>query len=103
MSGVEPDGIVVGVTDHSRFALGRLRWVSGAQCGQEDMIIAVDGGRLVLRDAARSSLKIGDRAILFEGCDGRRATCSERFGNMANFRGEPDLPGSEILLRFPGA
>jgi uncharacterized phage protein (TIGR02218 family) len=103
VTGVAADGITVDGADVHRFAMGRLRWISGSQCGLEDMIIAVWEGRLVLRNSQRSSIKIGDRAILSEGCDGRRATCSERFGNILNFRGEPDLPGSEILLRFPGA
>jgi uncharacterized phage protein (TIGR02218 family) len=97
------EGIVVDTADIDRFGMGRLRWISGSQCGLEDMIVAVEAGRLVLRDAVLSSLKIGDTAILTEGCDGRRSTCSERFGNILNFRGEPDLPGSEIIMRLPGA
>jgi hypothetical protein len=58
---------------------------------------------LLLHDTARQKAAIGDQAVLTEGCDGKRLTCSERFANILNFRGEPDLPGSEILLRFPGA
>ena len=40
---------------------------------------------------------------LGEGCDKRLATCSQRFDNAANFRGEPHLPGNDLLTRYPGA
>jgi hypothetical protein len=32
-------------------------------------------------------------------------TCSQqvRFANAANFRGEPYLPGTDLLTRYPGA
>jgi len=29
-------------------------------------------------------------------------TCSARFGNAVNFRGEPYLPGNDLLTRYPG-
>ena len=38
-----------------------------------------------------------------QGCDKMLATCSGRFGNVANFRGEPHLPGMDLLTRYPGA
>jgi hypothetical protein len=37
-----------------------------------------------------------------EGCDKSIATCAGRFGNAANFRGEPYLPGVDLLTRYPG-
>lgn len=103
VTAVEADGVSIDRAENEPFAMGRLRWISGANCGVEQRVIAVDGSRLVLHQASRWRASIGDRAIVTEGCDGRRSTCSERFGNILNFRGEPDLPGSEILLRFPGA
>lgn len=90
-------------TSLERFALGRLRWVSGMNSGLEQTIISVDGSKLILQDIPFHTVEVNDKAILTEGCDGRRSTCSERFHNILNFRGEPDLPGSEILMRFPGA
>ncbi|WP_426267865.1 DUF2163 domain-containing protein [Sphingomonas sp. LHG3443-2] len=95
--------ITIDAPDNEEFALGRLRWISGANCGTEQIIISADGAKLRLQDAPQFLVKAGDQAVVRQGCDGRRATCSERFSNILNFRGEPDLPGSEILLRFPGA
>lgn len=103
VTAVYPDHCTINVSDTGRFAMGRLRWISGPNCGIEQVIMSVDGPQLSLQNHSELVIGIGDRAIVREGCDGRRATCSERFGNILNFRGEPDLPGSEILLRFPGA
>ena len=42
----------------------------------------------------------GVRVQLREGCDHTIATCSARFGNAVNFRGEPFLPGNDLLARY---
>jgi hypothetical protein len=39
---------------------------------------------------------------LWQGCDKRLVTCSQRFANAVNFRGEPHVPGGDILTRFGG-
>ena len=98
----EPGAVTVEQGDYELFAMGRVRWISGSSCGLDQTIIAVEGAKLLLQGGSEMRVEAGDRALLSEGCDGRRATCSERFGNILNFRGEPDMPGSEILMRFPG-
>ncbi|HKR91916.1 phage BR0599 family protein, partial [Novosphingobium sp.] len=35
-------------------------------------------------------------------CDHTLNTCAARFSNAANFRGEPFLPGNDLLVRYPG-
>jgi uncharacterized phage protein (TIGR02218 family) len=35
-------------------------------------------------------------------CDKRFETCRDRFGNSANYRGFPDIPGDDFLLLTPG-
>ena len=35
----------------------------------------------------------GDEFEIFAGCDKRASTCSTRFNNILNFRGEPHVPG----------
>lgn len=34
-------------------------------------------------------------------CDKRWATCRAKFGNGANFRGFPDIPGDDFLTAIP--
>ncbi|MCU0890414.1 MAG: phage BR0599 family protein, partial [Sandarakinorhabdus sp.] len=46
------------------------------------------------------SLAVGTRVLLREGCDKRFATCRDRFGNGLNFRGEPHVPGGDLLTRY---
>lgn len=86
-----------------RFLLGRLRYMSGANCGLASLVFAVEGAVVHLRDLPRAAVEPGCRIELREGCDKRFATCVSRFGNAANFRGEPHLPGNDLLTRYPGA
>jgi len=34
------------------------------------------------------------------GCDKRAETCSGKFGNIANFRGFPHIPGQDAVIRY---
>lgn len=86
-----------------RFLLGRLRYLRGENCGLATTILAVDGATVRVRDLPRGAVLAGCRVELREGCDKRFATCVQRFGNAANFRGEPHLPGTDLLTRYPGA
>lgn len=86
-----------------QFRFGRLRFVSGANCGWTSVIMAVEGSMVRIRDLPRAAVDSGCRVELREGCDKRFATCKSRFANAANFRGEPHLPGNDLLTRYPGA
>lgn len=90
----------VTLSDAAMFVHGRIRWISGGNVGlgadiigQQDSALQIDG-QLLAEPAA------GDRALLIQGCDKSLATCSDHFGNAANFRGEPHLPGNDLLTRF---
>jgi len=85
------------------FLWGRARFVSGANCGLLTVIVGVDGNGIELRDTPRALIEPGDRIELRNGCDKSFATCTGRFGNAENFRGEPHLPGNDLLTRYPGA
>ena len=81
---------------------GRLRWFGGMNSGLEDAIARSDGATVTLRRPPRFAAA-GALVEIEQGCDKRLATCAERFGNAANFRGEPWLPGIDLLTRYPGA
>jgi uncharacterized phage protein (TIGR02218 family) len=81
---------------------GRLRWFGGANSGLEDAIARSEGAMVTLRRPPRFAA-VGALVEIEQGCDKRLATCSARFGNAANFRGEPWLPGIDLLTRYPGA
>jgi uncharacterized phage protein (TIGR02218 family) len=81
---------------------GRLRWLGGSNSGLEDAITRSEAETLILRRPPRFDA-VGALVEIEQGCDKRLATCAERFGNAANFRGEPWLPGIDLLTRYPGA
>ncbi|MFN3945194.1 MAG: DUF2163 domain-containing protein [Allosphingosinicella sp.] len=85
------------------FAYGRVRWIGGPNGGTSGAVLSSAGARLVLREAPPFAIAAGDLAELREGCDRSFATCVQRFGNGVNFRGEPHLPGIDLLTRYPGA
>jgi uncharacterized phage protein (TIGR02218 family) len=85
------------------FGYGRLRWLGGANSGLESPVLRSDGPLLTLREPPVFPPAAGDLVEITEGCDKMLATCAGRFGNVLNFRGEPHLPGTDLLTRYPGA
>lgn len=88
--------------DDNRFAFGMARLLSGPWRGLGGSIISQSGPEIRLSLSPAIMLAAGDRLLLTEGCDKTAATCAGRFANIANFRGEPHLPGIDLLTRFPG-
>ncbi|HUG46431.1 MAG TPA: DUF2163 domain-containing protein [Sphingomicrobium sp.] len=85
-----------------KFLFGRLRYLGGENCGVASVILGVNGSQVSLRERPRGALEPGTLVQLREGCDKRFTTCVSRFQNGANFRGEPHLPGTDLLTRYPG-
>ena len=83
-------------------SFGQLRWLSGLKCGLAAVIIGHDANGISIAGVQASAADVGAMVELTEGCDKRAATCAARFANIANFRGEPHLPGLDLLTRFPG-
>lgn len=85
------------------YGYGRLRWLDGPNGGLSMAVARSDGAGLMLREAPVFPVAAGTLVELRQGCDRRFATCAARFGNAANFQGEPHLPGNDLLTRYPGA
>ncbi|HEX8382148.1 MAG TPA: DUF2163 domain-containing protein [Sphingomonas sp.] len=82
---------------------GRLRWFGGANAGLEAGVARSAGATLRLRAPPAFAVEAGALVELVEGCAKSLAVCAGRFGNAVNFRGEPFLPGMDLLTRYPGA
>jgi uncharacterized phage protein (TIGR02218 family) len=95
--------LTLDVAVDDRFVLGRLRYLSGGNCGLSTVVLSATGSVVQVRDLPRATVETGCRIELREGCDKRFETCVSRFDNAANFRGEPHLPGNDLLTRYPGA
>lgn len=87
----------------AEYLFGALRVIGGAARGFRSVILDVSGSTITLRDLPSGPVETGTELVLVEGCDKRFATCASRFGNAKNFRGEPHLPGTDLLTRYPGA
>ena len=93
---------------HRRFAEGWFGSAGGLdggkRAGLRDRVVAHAriGGADMLGFARRWATGwSGDALALTAGCDRRFATCRDRFGNAANFRGFPHIPGNDFVLRYP--
>lgn len=85
------------------YGVGRLRWLGGPNSGLESQVLRSEGALLSLDEPPAFAPAAGDLVEIREGCDKILATCAGRFANAANFRGEPHLPGIDLLTRYPGA
>lgn len=85
------------------YAFGRLRWVTGPNSALFSQIRSSEADLVVLREEPAFEPTAGDLVEVSEGCDRLFETCTGRFANGANFRGEPHLPGIDLLTRYPGA
>lgn len=94
---------IVGGDALARFAAGELLWLGGRNSGLRSRIARVDGRDLRLDPPPAFAIAPGTPVRLTEGCDKTFATCRDRFANHLNFRGEPFLPGTDLLTRYPGA
>ncbi len=100
------DGPIAG--DISDFAFGELRWLTGPATGLSTYILDSDTVSLTLVEIPPIIATISQDEILgyrveaIMGCNKSISTCSNRFQNSVNFRGEPYLPGNDLLTRYPG-
>lgn len=85
------------------YGYGRLRWIGGANSGLSSAILASDGDEISLREPPPFDISGDELVELIEGCDKGFETCRVRFANGDNFRGEPHLPGNDLLTRYPAA
>lgn len=84
------------------FNAGTIEFVTGALAGTPRVEIfdwSADGA-LQLFEALVAAPAPGDELILRQGCGKTRSAC-KAFGNILNFRGFPEVPGSDQVLKFP--
>jgi uncharacterized phage protein (TIGR02218 family) len=86
------------------FASSTITWTSGANTGRITEVLAHGMAdtiaTLTLLEAPVRAIVEGDSFVARAGCDKRIATCSAKFANVANFRGFPNIPGQDAVLRY---
>lgn len=85
------------------YALGELTWVTGSNAGIKSEVKTFStGGAFELWEPALDDIQIGDTYSLIPGCAKTKAACIA-YANLDNFRGFPDIPGQDVLIRTPNA
>jgi uncharacterized phage protein (TIGR02218 family) len=103
---------VTSVTDRAQFAAsalasatglydnGLVTWLTGENAGRS-MEVKVHtnsgGAQITLALPMFSDIAVGDTADIVAGCAKTRTAC-EAFSNIVNFRGFPDLPGTDRVV-----
>ncbi|TNC14777.1 DUF2163 domain-containing protein [Methylobacterium terricola] len=86
------------------FEAGRLVWTSGANAGAAVEVRAHGraGGlaTLDLWEPMPAPIAPGDAFQVTAGCDKSLASCRDKFANVVNFRGFPDLPGNDYAVAY---
>lgn len=89
------------------FGAGVLTWTGGNNAGLSEDIKAFSASqKFTLYDAMPNDVQVGDTFDALAGCRKRRgADCRDKFDNVVNHRGFPDVPGDKFLIRYahPGA
>ena len=78
---------------------GRLWFTSGELAGTEPVeIFARSGNTVTMFAPLVVAPQVGDALVVKEGCDRTRTMCRERFDNVIEFRGYPEVPGRKALM-----
>ena len=84
------------------FTGGEVVWTSGSNDGRRMEVKEFASTQVVLALPMGKSIQMGDTFSIIAGCDKTRETCQSKFSNIINFRGEPDVPGTDKLLTTAG-
>lgn len=77
---------------------GTVTWITGANAGRSMEVKAHAGASIELVLPMTGVIAIGDTYSVTAGCDKVKSTCVSKFNNIANFVGEPDIPGVDYAL-----
>lgn len=81
---------------------GEVQWTSGNNAGVNMEVKEFANQQVVLALPMGKSIQVGDSFDIVAGCDKTSETCIEKFSNIINFRGEPDVPGMDKLFTTAG-
>ena len=84
---------------NANFAQGTITFNSGVLAGVTATVgSVVNGSSLNLINPLQSVPALGDGFTVYFGCDHTQATCTNKFNNLANFRGFPYVPAATYAV-----
>lgn len=89
--------------DDDYWAYGKLTWTKGINTGVEVEIAEYTRAstRFKLRLPTAHPISIGDQFTAVPGCNKTLTQCREKFDNVVNFGGFPQIPGNDSLISGP--
>ena len=79
-------------------SIGEVRIVQDHRAFAIRSFNAADGV-VTLLEAVPSCIKPNNKISIYPGCDKHLRTCSDVYGNILNFRGEPHVPGVDEVYK----
>lgn len=92
----------LGSYSNDYFNYGLITFTSGANVGMSNEVkdFTQSSGIVTTYLPYPYSVSVGDTFTIYPGCDRDYTTCSTRYNNIVNFRGEPFLPGTAKMLEY---
>lgn len=85
------------------FDYGKITFTSGLNNGLSMEVKSSVPGQIVLQLPMPYQIAAGDTYSLSQGCNKDFVTgCKNKFNNVVNFRGEPHVPGNDVLMKQGG-
>lgn len=112
------DGVVSGVVSRTQFQdatrpeadetfqYGVLKWTSGENLGRTVEVRAFKRNEMsipqfTILEVMPCPIHVGDEYQVTWGCSKIRTACRDRYNNMTNYRGFPDMPTEDRALTTP--
>lgn len=84
------------------FDYGVVTFTSGKNNNaQVEVLTQSAAGTVTLYLPAPYGPAVGDTFTIVAGCDKNFSTCTNKFQNRSNFRGEPYVPGTDYTVSYP--
>ena len=97
-----PDG-TKGSLSGGYFAFGTCKFTSGENLNIVKEITTSDSSlNIVVKEPYPLDIQVGDAVELQIGCDKTPETCATNYANIDNFRGEPYVPGTDMVFKVNG-
>ncbi|WP_126282740.1 DUF2163 domain-containing protein [Burkholderia stagnalis] len=81
------------------FAYGKVKWLTGLNAGYAMEVRQFAPGVVTLALPMEYAIQVGDTYQITAGCDKQFGTCKARWNNVIHFRGEPYIPGIDMVIR----
>lgn len=84
------------------FTGGVVTFTSGLNNGLKMEVKEFEGTKVTLALPVPYQIAVSDTISIVAGCDKTAATCAAKFSNLVNFRGFPDIPGTDAIMETAG-